>query len=92
MFASLTAGLGGRDVSGNIFGGGDRAGDSLPSDTRVKGPSSARAGDAGRLPGIGSKAVPLEGADCMTASFASGGTLLVSHVSNPSDWEILSIE
>lgn len=68
IWASLTTGLGGRERSGNIFGGGANAGDSRPSDTRGKGPSRARAGDGGRLPGIGSNAVPREGADCEAPS------------------------
>lgn len=92
MCASLTAGLGGRDVSGTILGGGERACASVSSESSGNGPSRARAGDAGRLPGIGSKAVPREGADCMTASLACGSTLLVSHASKPSDWDVLSIE
>lgn len=35
----------------------------MSSSDEGNGPSNARAGDAGRLPGIGSSAVPLDGAD-----------------------------
>lgn len=66
MWASLTAGLGGRDISGHNLGGMGRP-VSGPSSTAGNGPSSARAGETGRLPGIGSSAVPRPGA-CKTAS------------------------
>lgn len=108
MCDSLTAGLGGLEMSRIIFGGGARAGESIPSDVSGNGTSSAQAGDAGRLPGMDSKAVPREGADCraasladsrepsladcMTASLAQGSTSVVSHTSNPSAWETLSMD
>lgn len=64
MWASLTAGLGGRDVSGIILGGGTNPpSSSSSSSAEGNGPSNTRAGDAGRLPGIGSRVVPLDGPD-----------------------------
>lgn len=62
MCASLTAGLGGREMSGIIFGGGASSSSSSSGSSERKGPSRARAGEFGRLPGIGSSVVPLEGA------------------------------
>lgn len=92
MCASLTTGLGGREVSGTIFGGGGSAGGSGSSDGSGKGPSNARAGETGRLPGMGSKTLPREGAVPITASLATGSTLLVSHVSNPSGRDTSSMD
>lgn len=85
MCASLTAGLGGRDVSGISLGGGASSSTSSSGNSERKGPSSARAGEFGRLPGIGSKVVPLDGAVCTIAS-------LVSQLSKPSEWETLSTD
>ena len=68
IWPSLTDGLGGRDVSGSILGGGARSSSSSSSGTTGNGPSNARAGDAGLEPGIGARAVPLDGADCMIVS------------------------
>jgi hypothetical protein len=86
---SLNAGLGGREMSGIIFGGGVNSSSSSGSSVR-KGPSRARAGVVGLLPGIGSKVVPLDGADCITTSRAWRLTLLVSQLSKPSECETLS--
>lgn len=61
------------------------------SDTAGNGPSSASAGDTGRLPGIVSSVRPLVGADCMTVSRAWGSTFDVSHVSKPSACGLLSM-
>ena len=85
MCASLTAGLGGRDVSGISFGGGASSSPSSSGSSERKGPSRARAGEFGRLPGMGSKVVPLDGAVCTLAS-------LVSQLSKPSEWETLSTD
>lgn len=82
--------LEGRELSPGIFGGSDRA-DPRLDDGAVNGPSRRRAGDAGRLPGIVSSAVPREGADCITASRACASTLEVSHVSKAS-WETTLME
>jgi hypothetical protein len=89
MCDSLNAGLGGREMSGIIFGGGVNSSSSSGSSVR-KGPSRARAGVVGLLPGIGSKVVPLDGADCITTSRAWRLTLLVSQLSKPSECETLS--
>ena len=62
IWASLTAGLGGLEVSKVNLGGG---GKSSMLSSMGKGPSSARAGLAGRLPGIGSRAVPRDSALCV---------------------------
>lgn len=80
----LIDGLGGREMSGIILGGGVNSSSSSGSSVR-KGPSSVRAGVAGRLPGIGSRVVPRDGADCITASRACKLTLLVSQLSKPSE-------
>lgn len=87
--ASLTAGLGGRDMSGIILGGGVSSSSSSGSSVRL-GASNARAGVAGRLPGIGSRVLPRDGAACITTSRACRLTLLVSQLSNPSVWETFS--
>lgn len=92
MCASLTAGLGGLSTSGIILGGGANSSTSSSGSPERKGPSRARAGDAGRLPGMGSKVVPFDGAVCITASRAELLTLLVSQLSKGSECEPLSTE
>lgn len=91
--ASLTAGLGGRELSGIIIilGGGVKSSSSSGSSDR-NGPSRGRAGVVGRLPGMGSKVVPRDGAVCTIASRADRLTLLVSQLSKPSDRETFSID
>jgi len=84
MCASLTTGLGGRETSGIILGGGVRSSISSSDGSETKGPSSARAGEFGRLPGIGSNVVPLEGTVSVTTSRAGRQTLLVSQLSKGS--------
>jgi hypothetical protein len=88
MCASLTAGLGGREMSGTILGGRASSSSSSGSSER-NGPSRGRAGVVGRLPGMGSNVVPRDGAVCTIASRADRLTLLVSQLSKPSDWETL---
>jgi hypothetical protein len=78
-------------MSGIILGGGAKSSSSSGSSER-NGPSNARAGEFGRLPGIGSKVVPLDGAACRTTSRAGRLTLLVSQLSKPSEWEMVSID
>lgn len=90
--ASLTAGLGGRETSGIILGGGVRSSISSPEDSEIKGPFRARAGELDRLPGIGSNVVPLEGTVSVTASRAGRLTLLVSQLSKGSACDVLSTE
>lgn len=86
MCPSVTTGLGGLDVSGLILGRAARSSKSSSSGIcEGKGPSRGRAGESGREPGIGSKVMPSDDVACTRAS-------LVSQVSNPSDWEPLSIE
>jgi hypothetical protein len=85
----LIDGLGGLEISGIILGGGVSSSSSSRSSVR-KGPSRARAGVVGRLPGIGSRVVPRDGADCMTTSRACRLTLLVSQLSKPSERETFS--
>lgn len=89
--ASLTAGLGGLDTSGIMRGAINSSSLSSSSISGRNGPSRIRAGVTDRLPGIGSNGVPLDGA-CITASRAWLFTLLVSQLSNPSEWDTLSIE
>lgn len=88
MCASLQAGLGGREMSGIILGGRVSSSSSSGSSER-NGPSRARAGVVGRLPGMGSNVVPRDGAVCTIASRADRLTLLVSQLSKPSDCETL---
>ena len=90
--ASLTARLGGLETSGIMRGATRCSSASSSSISGRKGPSRARAGVTDRLPGIGSKGVPFDGAICITASRTWLLTLLVSQLSKPSEWDTLSIE
>ena len=91
IWASLTAGLGGRDTSGIILGGGYNSSSSSSGSSERKDPSRARASEFGRLPGIGSNVVPLYGiVCCRTTSRVGMITPLVSQLSNPSECEIVS--
>lgn len=94
--SSMFVGVLGREECGLlVMKAGAGAGRSSRSNAGLegKGPSRARAGETGRLPGIGSRRVPRPGANgrsescpCVAISRACWSTLDVSQASKPSEW------